>query len=312
MKEVSDVATLIVAFARPDNLQLQISQLIKQKEQIFVFIDRAGENSDHLKLNQATVKTALENQQTYPSYIAVKFSEVSHGVRNGVPAALEWFTAEAAHKFKLLVVREDDILIENMDEYFAYLKLCKEELNEKIQIASLLSPFDFTEEKMERKQCTLSKYPLTWGWITRTEYLVSLFRPRSNQITIRIFLHAIKSFLDSPIGISYFLSAHIRRNRPNNSAWDGDFCFRFLQNRLFCIIPNKSLITNVGNDQVRNHDFAMGNQDMNLLNTPSSMPLQPELDSSAKSRYETEKIIERNVYQFKSRHLLSPIKAMFR
>ena len=77
------------------------------------------------------------------------------------------------------------------------------------------------------------------------------------------------------------------------------------------MIPNKSLVTNVGNDQVRNHDFAVGNQGHNLLNTPSSIPLEAELDSSVESRHETEKLIERKVYGFKFRHLFSPIKAVF-
>ena len=310
MREVSEVATLIVAFARPENLQLQISQLVKQREQIFVFIDKAGEKSNHINLNQATVKTAYELQRLFPLLITVKLSEVSHGVQNGIPAALEWFTRTAALNFEFLVVFEDDIFIENLDEYHEYIKLCKKELNAKIQIASLLSPFDLMNEQIERRKCSLSKYPLTWGWVTRTEYLSSLFQSTANQGTIRISLQLIRSFLDSPIGTSFFLSAHIRRNHPNNSAWDGDFCFRFLQNRLLCLIPNKSLIANVGNDQVRNHDFAIGNQGLKQLNTPSATPLEAELDSSVKNRTETEKIIERSVYQFKFRHLLSPIKAM--
>ena len=310
MSENSTVATLIVAFARPENLQLQISQLLQQKEQIFVFIDKASENSHYSDLNQATVKTALDNQKLYPSLITVKFSEITHGVRNGVPAALKWFAQTAAHDFKFLVVREDDIIIESMNEYYEYLKLCKKELNAKIQIAALLSPYDLMNEKIEKRKCSLSKYPLTWGWITRTENILPLFQPAQNQKTSQKLLQLIKSFLDSPIGNSYFLSAHIRRNHPNNSAWDGAFCFRFLQNKLLCIIPNKSLITNVGNDQVRNHDFAMGNHDVNLLNTPSNIPLEAELDLSAKSRFETEKMIEREVYQFKLRHLFSPIKAV--
>ena len=311
MREVSEVATLIVAFARPENLKTQISQLLKQKDQIFVFIDRASQNSHHFMLNQDTVRTALEYQKLYPTLITVKVSEVSHGVRNGIPAALEWFAHTAAHDFGFLVVREDDILIENLDQYNEYLKMCKKELNSKIRIASLLSPFDLTNDKTERSKCSLSKYPLTWGWITRTEFLLPLFQSTSNQGTFGKSLLLIMNFLDSPIGNSYFLSAHIRRNRSNNTAWDGDFCFRFLQNKLLCIIPNKSLITNVGNDQVRNHNFAMGNQGLNLLNTPSSNPLVAELDLSVKSRFETEKIIERNVYKFKFRHLFSPIKAMF-
>jgi hypothetical protein len=312
MREVSDVATLIIAFARPENLHLQILQLIEKKEHIFIFIDKAAKNSHHIQLNQDTVKTAFRLQQSYPSLITVKFSEVSHGVRNGIPAALKWFTQLAKNDFKFLVIREDDILIENMCEYSEYLKLCQKELNEKIQIASLLSPFDFIQEKEEKRECSLSKYPLTWGWVTRTEYLVSLFHPAASQGVFRMSLQVMKNFLDSPVGTSYFLSAHIRRNRQNNSAWDGDFCFRFLQRRLLCIIPNKSLIMNVGNDQVRNHDFTMGSQGQNLLNTPSKMPLEAVLDSSNKTRFVTEKIIERDVYQFKLRHVLSPFKAIFR
>jgi hypothetical protein len=304
------VATLIVAFARPENLRIQLEQLMEEEELVYIFIDRAHELSPNTGLNSATLNVALEFQKAFPFLIVVEFSEISHGVRNGVPAALNWFRLVAAKTLEIVVIREDDILIYDLDEYRTYIRFCKKVLNSSNQIASLLSPFDFLDEVNEVRECTLSRYPLTWGWVTRIEYISALTEPGiswQSEIRTGKFL---RIFLELPIGFMYFLSAHIRRNHEYNTAWDGAFCFRLLLSGSLCIIPNKSLVTNVGNDNVRNHDFKSSSSGEVFLNKPSKISLNPRLDTTRISRLATEKKIENHIYNFKPRHFLSPVKAL--
>ena len=283
---------------------------MKENELVYIFIDRANEFSPHVNLNLETLNVALEFRRTFPSFVFVEFSEESNGVRNGVPAALKWFSLVADRGLRIVAIREDDILIQDMDEYRAYIRFCEKELSSKNQIASLLSPFDFVDDVDEERECTLSRYPLTWGWVTRIEYIAAL---TDTSISWRSELktgNVLRVFLDLPIGFMFFLSARIRRNRKNNSAWDGDFCFRLLISGNFCIIPNKSIVTNVGNDNVRNHEFKSASSAEVSLNKPSGIPLNPCLDPSRTSTLTTERKIETQIYNFQRRHFLSPFKAL--
>jgi hypothetical protein len=74
------------------------------------------------------------------------------------------------------------------------------------------------------------------------------------------------------------------------------------------LIPNLTMVTNTGRDEVASHTIREKNQDSIFRKESSNSPSKV-LNESLFFTNKTDKQIEEKLYRVKKRHLLSPFKA---
>ena len=108
--------------------------------------------------------------------------------------------------------------------------------------------------------------------------------------------------------LCFFLAAHIRVHRGRSKAWDCSLALGMLLKGKKALIPNLTMVTNTGRDEVASHTIRGENQD-SIFRKESSNPPSSIIDESLFCTNKTDKQIQKKLYNLKIRHLLSPFKA---
>ena len=289
---------LIVCYLRPKDLETILENNLSSGRKIYVFIDKCHDKNR--TLNEQVIRLARKYETTHD--IKVKVSEVNLGVGRAVPAAVDWI----AKNEKYFIVLEDDCHLNS--EGYKFLDKNSSKLDHEISIICATSPWDIETNSKDLNHNSLSSYPLISGWATSSKcwseisYLIGDKPPVISTI-ITVLKRPRKILI-----ICFFLAAHIRVYRGRSKAWDCSLALGMLIRGKKALIPNLTMVTNTGRDEVASHTIREKNQDSIYRKESSDSPSNI-LDESMFCTNKTDKQIEKKLYKLKKRHLFSPFKA---
>jgi hypothetical protein len=211
---------------------------------------------------------------------------------------LDWVFRE--HNTEALIILEDDCIPTQTG--LNYFENSSGLLNEKI--ALVCGSTYFPDLKGVQRLCS---YPLISGWMT-TQVNWNLLRRYQYEVS---YLKIFMKMLFHPrklIQCSYFLASLIKARSGKVKAWDSSLALGMLLNDFKSIVPNVSLIENVGKDLVATHTTKEhGESDIYFFAQPEF--LSPNLDSSKEAQENLDRHLEKNFYNISFRNILSPLKS---
>ena len=289
------IPVLVVGYLRPQRTAEILQILTKSNDRdVYVFIDGSHEET---KLLNMEVKSIVE-EFSRTEKVTYKFSKINLGAGDAVPTGLDWVFRE--HNTEALIILEDDCIPTQTGLNFFENSLGL--LNEKI--ALVCGSTYLPDLKGVQRLCS---YPLISGWMT-TRVNWNLLRSYQYEVS---YLKIFKKMLFHPqriIECSYFLASLIRARKGKVQAWDSALALGMLLHDLKSIVPNVSLIDNVGKDLVATHTIKQqGETDTYFSAQPEF--LSPNLDLSKKAQLNLDHELKANFYKMRVRHLLSPLKS---
>jgi hypothetical protein len=293
------IPVLLLAYKRPQNTR-EIASLLGVSSPVYLFVDRDQDSSE---LNNSVIELALEafstaNRQSlvYPSHL---------GPGKAMLRALDWvFRYE-----EIVLVLEDDVF---PNQHAAqYWNSVKDFVVNEGLLASSRTPFQ-NKKISDQVHSGVSKYALTNGWIL------------SRQIWQQFQLHQEKSLLSefgkfickSPLAVRtehfYFLASALLCRKGIVKAWDSQFIFFVLLNKIKTITPNKSCVEIRGVDAVASNTLINSDTSSDIFWSADELP--PTFSTSWDNQVNTiyDKEIETKIYKIRWWHVFSPMKSLIR
>ena len=287
---------LIVCYRRPRNLELILGVCENKSRDIFIFIDKTNQ-ADELNTEVCRISNA---HKSVTKNIHVLISDTNLGVGYAVPKAINW----ALESCESLIVFEDDCLPNKFAlEYFDKRDT---EISESIVLVSGSTLPNFPQRLVG--YFYESKFPLIWGWaLTKASW--AKIRP-DRKIYLKDVCLGICKNPRNVVPILYFYAAVIRVDRGFLKAWDSPVALRMLIQNYKSIIPDCSVISNVGQDRVASH-FKLKQTTAETLVTKSGTQVPSTTkNSNDQLTRELNRQIRREVYNMKFWHMLSPLKSL--
>ena len=294
-------SVLVVAYKRPQLLEAIIKGVPDFVESIYIHVDQSTEGD---KENSKVIELAKE-MQSLDSRISVKIASSNLGPGHAVPAAVNW----AIEGSKSILVLEDDCLPN--ESAYEFFQRNHNLIAEKYIICGT-SPYDFQNNKILQTENTTSSYALISGWMIGIETW--------NQLNIESALdlrykHIVRKSMHKPrllLPLSFFYASIIRIRRGHVKAWDSIFCFSMIMNDILSIIPNVTVIDNLGFDLVASNTKATSGDLSNVYNKSSDIKPSLALNLSDGARQRTDSLITKSIYHMGLRNYLSPVKSSLR
>ena len=286
------VPVLIIGYSRVESIQIQIEKLLKYKtEKIYLSLDFSENPVVQRKQYELLQYCARKNMESKTS-IVVWQRKRNHGVAIGVLSAIEWFFA--VNEYGIIV--EDDLVF---DENF--LEFCSVALEQYRSCEEVLlisgNRYDGQPTKLE---VVGTNYPQIWGWATWRSKWKEMFKMILNDTSLNPIMMKERNR-------SYFYSGALRARLGFVDTWDTPLAYEMLIQGKICILPPKNLVSNDGIDQYAVHT-RQNSFPMNFPISKLDHLVFPELGKIKDSCENTNKYLEKNVFQVKNRHLLSPLK----
>ena len=287
---------LIVCFRRPRNLELILMACEDISRDFFIFIDKS-ELID--ELNDEVCRVARKYKFSR-SNIRVNMSDTNLGVRNAVPTAINW----VLETHDALIVLEDDCLPNNFAiEYFDN---CLADIEKNIVLVSGSTLPNFPRNLLGRLY--ESEFPLIWGWAL-TKQSWEKIRP-DRTIHLKDVLKGLRSNPKNLLPILFFYAAVIRVERGLLKAWDSPVALRMLIEGYKSIVPDCSVISNVGQDEVASHFEVKSAKSETIVTKYGNRAPSMTKNLSPTQSKELSKQIKLQIYKMKYRHVLSPVKSV--
>ena len=294
------IPILIVCYLRPEKLRVLLESLENSRTEIFIFIDRA--EGIYQERNMQVHQIAMQYAKTLN--IKVKWSYQKMGVAQGVPAAINW----AFTFVEEIVILEDDCFPSNYA--LDFFENQRDRVRDSIVMSCATSPWTNRSQAYSSNSVALSNYPLIWGWSTnkinweKISRLINNPTPHS-RIIFSMFRRPMKA-----LAISFFYAAVIRVNRGKLDAWDCPVALEMLLSNYKSIVSNVTLIENSGNDEIGSHPGKPIDVGSEVISTFSGRPSSERYDKSTRALRVNDREIEKEIYELKLRHFLSPMKAL--
>ena len=287
---------LVVCFRRPRNLELILKECEDKSRDIFIFIDKSNPEDE---LNAEVSRIANLHKLT-SDRINLKISDTNLGVRHAVPNAINW----ALNSCDSLIVLEDDCIPN--DFAIEYFDNCVGYINEDVVLISGSTLPNFPPKL--KGYLFESEFPLIWGWaLTKKSW--EKIRP-DRKITSKDVARGIFNNPKNIIPILYFYSAVIRIQNNILNAWDSPVALRMLVENYKSILPDCSVISNIGQDEVASH-FQLNSlrTETTVTSSGDRAPAMTK-NSSNKISVELSKEVKSQIYKMKFHHVLSPLKSI--
>jgi len=292
-------AVLIVAFARPTNLLEILKILTPLKFQVYIFVDKS--DGRHNALNEQTM--ALVGRLQSAANVHVMLSKTHLGVGKAVPAAIDW----AFQSTDELIILEDDCI--PSVEFFQYIDRFRTHISGKAKMISGINLIPEHFRPVSHGTSTTSSYPSIWGWYTNYESWkdISVYienPPKTFKVLISAVVQPSKFF-----SLFFFYAAAIRTYKSEVEAWDCQVALAMLIHRYVTILPSRNMVQNIGADHVSSHEMTSQTRSSRVMADFESSNLFGEVNFEVGKLRENDRILEREVYRIRIRHILSPIKA---
>lgn len=289
------VPVLIIGYSRVNSIRDIFNNLVKfGVTDIFLALDFAH---DPVLLNKQRdlVDELTEKAIHSETKLRVWHRNRNHGVALGVLSGLNWFFSEN----EMGIVIEDDLVFD-----INFLKFCTSALDcyRDHEDVLMVSGNRYNGKSLQTK-VAITNYPQIWGWATwRSKW------EEIRDLIVRKTRINYSQIMRSNVG--YFYAGAVRARIGFVDTWDMPLAYEMLVRGKFCILPPVNLVSNVGSD---NH--AVHTQESSF---PMNHPIEKVLDikfPSMGSLISESKIqnlyLEKNVFQVRKRHILSPIKIGF-
>ena len=286
---------LIVCFRRPRNLDLILKQCGDKSRDIFIFIDKSI-SDDELNADVCRIANLYERTSHRTK---VKISDTNLGVKHAVPNAINW----ALESCDSLIVLEDDCIPN--DFALEYFDNCVGYIRENIVLISGSTLPHFPTKL--KGYLFESEFPLIWGWaLTKSSW--ENIRP-DRKVSLKNVAWAILKYPKNIIPILYFYAAIIRIESNLLSAWDSPVALRMLLKSYKSIIPDCSVISNIGQDEVASHFQVNPSKIETTVTSHGNRAPAMVKNVNRNLSAELSKEIKSQIYKMKFHHVLSPVKS---
>jgi hypothetical protein len=285
-----DLAVLVVAYLRPDNLRriLEISQSAGVTK-FFISVDFPRNASmDDLKLNAKVLSISRNFKSVSGCEVHIFERKENVGCSAAVLSSCDWFFEHINYG----IILEDDCL--PTVDFFAY---CSDAfpLIEDNQDVWLACGTQFAPP-LSSDSWVLSRYALTWGWATT--------KNKWNQISSSLNepFTGLKASMERDISISesvYWNAGALRAIRGISDAWDTPLVQKMLLKSKLAVLPRVALVSNIGNDSQATHTH--GTSIGLRLKTGSHSPTSRKPNSVK----EIDAWLREYFYQISTRHVVS-------
>lgn len=289
------VPCLILAFSRLEGVSRLLSSLNPSKiKSIYLAID--GPTSDEISNSQAKIIKKVESYCTTNSICLIVWERDENlGVAKSIISAIDWFFSHE----EFGIILEDDLIVS--EDFFDFTVKSKDLLESNDDVL-LISGNQFDQFGQLATSRNWTTYPLIWGWATsRTKWKIMKYGIVYSKLRLfRKPFNRVENF---------WRVGSLRVRSRQVDTWDIPLVYFMLHNRKLCLIPDKNLVSNLGNDQFASHT-ALGTFPLNLpiekLNALLTVS-PPNTDDIRKY----DKFLEKSVFHIKNRHTFLYLHFLF-
>lgn len=286
-------AILIIGYERPENVDLILSSLEQYQNSIYLFIDLDEFHTSAMNALMIERAKSLTNRENLSIFIA----EENYGVGGAVPAALNWvFNFEES-----VIVLEDDCVPNEFTIPYLSNMLLQTRHDKSIMLVSGSNPLSEARRDLES---SLSSFPLIWGWAIWRDNWSRMAPYIQKDVRLPTILSKLISKPKKILAISFFTAAYLRSRSGITKAWDCNLALGMLLENYHGIVPNENTITNIGNDSVASHTKLKS--DSPEIITASGRKPSEVIGTNIRI---IDSVISTEIYNLRTRHLLSPLKA---
>lgn len=287
----SSFPVLIIAYRRFSNLETLIQVLLKlTHKKIYIALDGPKLLDDQGRRDCSSVLEVVDFfSLKYPDRIVKRVRSTNVGSAVNVVSACDWFFSQE----NFGIILEDDCLVS--DSFFKFVSHYSSFFHEDSRIAMICGT-QFAPVNIAGKFAMTSRYPLIWGWATSKEKWTVLRNgfARNNSK----FPKGLSKDVSTAEKV-YWNSGARRAFSGHIDAWDIIIARNMLRDGMLSILPNRSLVSNIGNDAYSTHtkdDSPWLNQVIeDVSNFSDVLVPNPSVDSWLKN----------NFYKIRIRHLLT-------
>ena len=243
LKEIN-LAVLIIGYKRPANIALILDLCqFSGISEIFVSID--GPKEGDLKGLQDFKKikeVVLDFRQNFLGEIKVNFRKNNVGCAASVLSSCDWFFEQTEYG----MILEDDCIPSKY--FFDFARSTRTYLEETNDVW-LSCGTQFAPNEILPDSPILSKYALTWGWVTTRQKWLEI---RENLMTAQINSLLI-SHNSNIIDSIYWQAGSRRAYKGFTDVWDTILVYLMQVNNKYAILPSQNLVSNIGDDIAATH-----------------------------------------------------------
>ena len=277
-RTVTSEPILIMAFNRPDHLQVLLQRLREvQPTKVYVAIDGAR---THRAGEEAKVQACKDLLATidWPCEVKTNFQESNLGCGLGVTTAITWFFSNEERG----IILEDDIIPD--PSYFPYCSelLDRYETDERVFAISgcnFVPPKELSHPDLPYR---FSQVPHIWGWATWRrswdQHNLDIAGWRKQLPVSKLWARSGKSLP----GAVYWASTFELLARKEVDTWDGQLVLASMISEQYTVTSNVNLIQNIGFGEEATHTL-VDRQELQPVR-PISLPMADvlvELDRKA-------------------------------
>jgi hypothetical protein len=287
MKNSFEPAVLIIAYRRVKGIS-QILQICKENNvnRIYVALDGPKKGNSDGDNNNLEIRQIVKNfQKNYSGKVFMLFRDQNFGCAASCLSACDWVFEKEKH----VIILEDDCIPSK--DFFTFARYSLDVLNRNEDVW-LACGTQFAPRINQIDSWSLSKYALTWGWVTNQENWerISQAIRAGNQIKTK----------DTSIWERTYWNQGSRRAYSGwKDVWDTILLQQMISNDKYSILPSEPLVSNIGDDSSATHTLKKSpwlHLDFGKFTITENAPIISR---------ETDQWLRKNFYRISLRHLLT-------
>jgi len=265
MAEGVSTPILVIAFNRPDHLQVLLERLREVRPQrVYFAVDGPRSNRAQESVLVDAVRSLIDSIDWIPEKHTL-FHDANLGCGLGVSTAISWFFEREVEG----IICEDDIIPDH--SFFPYCEELLDRYRDDHRVFAISGCNFVPPEHQSRPDLPyrFSQVPHIWGWATWrrswAHYSLDIENWRSRLPVHELFQRAGHSVS----GAAYWASVFRILARKEVDTWDGQLVLASMAGNQWTATCNTNLIRNIGFDEQATHTF----EDRNELTPVASVPL---------------------------------------
>jgi len=248
--EPYDVPILIIGWRRSESIKRILEILSSlQPRSIYIALDGPRQHRYDKDIEEINlVKLAFEHKINWDCNVMTNYALSNKGCCLGVMSAITWFFSLVDYG----IILEDDCIPSR--DFFQYTSTLLEKYSNDLRIWSISGYNNQLNIARGNSSYFFSRFPSIWGWATWKDRwsaydftLAKLPRVMNDEAFKNIFLSASQQKFFERIWLNMFKDPYLA------TTWDYQWTFTCMINNGLTIIPNVSLVENVGFDEFATH-----------------------------------------------------------
>lgn len=153
-------SALIIGYNRPDLLERQLQEVLRERDEVFIFIDGPKSKDDQRAIEAAKMaRDITQEKKAATTKVHLKVAQSNLGCRMSIPTAINW----AFESTESLIVLEDDISATS--EFFEFMDFALEKYRDHQNIYQI-NGWAPVPTSSNYPPVFLSRHAFCWGWGT--------------------------------------------------------------------------------------------------------------------------------------------------